>query len=111
VDSGVFKGSSEIQRLEERTAGELQRYVDWCGAHGFPAVSRLAMDTETIPALDELCHQVSREFPRAIFFTGKLIFKEDKFTQRLLHNDTAFAIQRRLQFSGLQTVVLPIRAT
>ena len=33
------------------------------------------------------------------------------FTQRLLHNDTAFAIQRRLQFSGLQTVVLPIRAT
>jgi hypothetical protein len=28
---------------------------------------------------------------------------------RLLHNETAFAIQRRLQFAGLQAVVLPIR--
>jgi hypothetical protein len=28
---------------------------------------------------------------------------------RLLHNETAFAIQRRLQFAGLQAIVLPIR--
>ena len=30
---------------------------------------------------------------------------------RFLHNETAHAIQRRLQFSGLQSVVLPIRVT
>ncbi len=111
VDSGNFKGSSEIKRLEERTGQELQRYVDWCQANGFQAACRFSMDTEVVPALEELCHEVAREFPRAIFFTGKLIFKEEKLTQRLLHNDTAFALQRRLQFSGLQTVVLPIRAT
>ena len=111
VDSGNFKGSSEIKRLEERTGQELQRYVTWCQAHGFQAAFRFSMDIEVVQALDELCHEVAREFPRAIFFTGKLIFKEEKFTQRLLHNDTAFALQRRLQFSGLQTVVLPIRAT
>ncbi|MCX5795618.1 MAG: APC family permease [Elusimicrobia bacterium] len=110
VDSGNFKGSSEIQRLEERTGQELQRYVDWCQAHGFPAAYRFAMDTEAVAALEELCREVFREFPRAIFFTGKLIFKEEKFTHQLLHNDTAFAIQRRLQFDGLQTVILPIRA-
>jgi hypothetical protein len=27
----------------------------------------------------------------------------------LLHNDTAFAIQRRLQWDGLTTVVVPAR--
>jgi hypothetical protein len=111
VDSGNFKGSSEIKRLEERTAKELQRYVEWCQAHGFQAAFRFSMDTEVVQALDELCHEVAHEFPRAIFFTGKLIFKEEKFVQRFLHNETALAIQRRLQFSGLQTVVLPIRAT
>ncbi|MCX5795617.1 MAG: APC family permease [Elusimicrobia bacterium] len=110
VDSGNFKGSSEIQRLEERTSGELQRYVDWCRAHGFQAAYRFALDTETVPALERLCLEVGKEFPRAIFFSGKLIFKEEKFTQRFLHNETALAIQRRLQFDGLQTVVLPIRA-
>ena len=109
VDSGNFKGSNEIQRLEERIVNDLQRYADWCRAHGFQADYRYAMDTEVIPALENLCREVAHEFPRAIFFTGKLIFKEEKFIQGLLHNETAHAIQRRLQFSGLQTVVLPIR--
>jgi hypothetical protein len=111
VDSGNFKGSAELKRLEEQTAENLQRYVDWCQAHGFQAAYRFALDTETVSALEELCRETAREFPRVIFFSGKLIFKEEKFTHQLLHNDTAFAIQRRLQFDGLQTVVLPIRAT
>ena len=111
VDSGVFKGSEEIKRLEARTAAELERYVDWCRAHGFQAASRCVVDTETVPALEGLCRGVARDFPRAIFFTGKLIFREEKFSQRFLHNETALSIQRRLQFAGLQTVVLPIRAT
>ncbi len=111
LDSGNFKGQAEVQRLEEQTAWNLERYVTWCKAHGFAAAYRFAVDTETVPALERLCCEVAAEFSRPIFFTGKLIFKEDKFLQRLLHNDTAFAIQRRLQFNGFQTVVLPIRST
>ena len=37
------------------------------------------------------------------------MFENDRFYYKLLHNETAFAIQRRLQFAGLQAVVLPIR--
>jgi hypothetical protein len=50
----------------------------------------------------------ARNFP-SIFFLGQLVFENDKFYYRVLHNETAFAIQRRLQFGGLQAVVLPIR--
>jgi hypothetical protein len=49
------------------------------------------------------------EYPRAIFFMGKLIFREEKWFHRVLHNETPNAIQRRLQFDGLQAIVLPIR--
>ena len=52
---------------------------------------------------------VQKEFPRSIFYLGKLVFENDRFYYRLLHNETALAIQRRLQFAGLQAVVLPIR--
>ena len=57
----------------------------------------------------ELCEEVRKEFPRSIFYLGQLVFENDRFYYRLLHNETAFAIQRRLQFAGLQAVVLPIR--
>ena len=109
VDSGVFKGSEEIQRLEARTEESLRQYVSWCRANGVQADYRCSVDTEAVQGLDELCRKTAKEFPRSIFFTGKLVFQEENFTQRFLHNETAFAIQRRLQFAGLQTVVLPIR--
>jgi hypothetical protein len=56
-----------------------------------------------------LCEEIRKDFPRAIFYLGQLIFENDRFYYRLLHNETAFAIQRRLQFAGLQAIVLPIR--
>ena len=44
-----------------------------------------------------------------MFFAGKLIFRHEGWWQRLLHNETAHAVQRRLEFDGLTMVVLPIR--
>jgi hypothetical protein len=38
---------------------------------------------------------------RPVFFAGKLIFERDSWYQRLLHNETAAAVERRLQFAGL----------
>jgi hypothetical protein len=52
---------------------------------------------------------VATEFNRSTFFTGQLVFQRIHFFHKLLHNETAYAIQRRLQWSGLTTVVLPIR--
>jgi amino acid transporter len=110
VDSGNFKGAEEISKLDQQTRANLEKYVDWCRRHGLDADYRMAIDTEAVKRVTEICHKIAREFPRAIFFTGKLIFKEESWYQKFLHNDTANAIQRELQFDGLQTIILPIRA-
>ena len=36
-----------------------------------------------------------------MFFAGKLIWKRESWWQRILHNETAFQVQRRLQWKGL----------
>jgi amino acid transporter len=109
VDSGNFKGSEELARLEEQTHSNLEKYVQWCRNQGLKADYRMAIATESVETLEGLCLILSKEFPRNIVFTGKLIFHEEHWYQRLLHNETATALQRRLQFEGLQTIVLPIR--
>ena len=38
-----------------------------------------------------------------------LIFERERFYQRILHNETAYQLQRRLQFAGLNTMVLSVR--
>lgn len=111
VDSGSFKGKEELGRLEQETRAELEKYVRWCHKQGFAADYRMAIDTEAVQTLEEICLDLSKEFRRLIVFTGKLIFKEDRWFQNILHNETAVSLQRRLQFQGIQTIILPIRAS
>ncbi|HXA20404.1 MAG TPA: APC family permease [Thermoanaerobaculia bacterium] len=109
VDSGNFKGAEELDRLQTNTEENLLKYVRWAQAHGFRADYRMAIGTEAVATVEAISLEVAKEFPRAIFFTGRLIFKEEKWYHRLLHNETPHAIQRRLQFAGIQAMVLPIR--
>jgi amino acid transporter len=109
LDSGTFKGVVEVDRLKEDTENSLRKYVVWARGHGLLADYRVELGTEAVSTAEKLCAQVTEEFPRAIVFMGKLIFLKQRWYHRLLHNETALAIQRRLHFAGVQAVVLPIR--
>ena len=88
----------------------LKRYVDFVRQHGRYGEYWYALGTDAIDELEKLCEQVAKRFRRVAFFAGKLCFAEENFLTRLLHNQAASAIQRRLQFKGLQMIVLPVRA-
>ncbi len=109
IDSGSFKGAQEIEALELSVKDNLSKYVEMAHKLGFAAEYRTALATDVVERAVELCKQTSEEFPRSTVFTGQITFRLEKFYHRLLHNETAFAIQRRLQWDGLTTVILPIR--
>jgi len=109
IDSSIFKGVAEIEELKKKTIEDLEQYVEFAHRLGFKAEYRYRIGTEAVNEVIQLCEDVRREFPRSIFYLGQLVFESDRFYYRLLHNETAFAIQRRLQFAGLQAIVLPIR--
>jgi hypothetical protein len=69
----------------------------------------MAIGTDVLDEGEELCTEIAAEFPKALFFLGKLIFERERFFQRVLHNETAYQLQRRLQFAGLNTMVLSVR--
>jgi amino acid transporter len=109
IDSGNFKGAEEIEHLKEQTQKALEKYVALARSYGLGATSYMSVGTEAVAEAEDLCKEIAQQFPRAIFFAGKLIFRREKWYQRLLHNETAHAIQRRLQWEGLATIVLPVR--
>ena len=108
VDSGVFKGAEEIDALRDQTEANLRKYVDFARANGLPALSRVAIGTEVAAAAEELSREICAEFPRTVFFASKVVFPREEWGHRILHNETAFAVQRRLQTSGRTLVVLPV---
>jgi amino acid transporter len=109
VDSSHFKGVDEIDALKAQTIDDLEKYVSFAQRLGFRAEYQYGIGTEAVDQVVELCEKIRTEFPRSIFYLGQLVFERDRFYHRILHNETAFGIQRRLQFAGLQAIVLPIR--
>jgi amino acid transporter len=110
VDSGTFKGSAELQALEETTIAGLKQYVDLARSLGFAADYREEVGVDVVDTAASLCTSIAKEFPHSTFFTGQVVFRYENPFHKLLHNETAFAIQRRLQFQGITTVILPIQA-
>ena len=110
IDSGNFKGSEEMARLEQRVRGDLQKYMAWCRQYKINADYRMEMATEAVPAVEKICRELAKEYSDSVVFTGKLIFRKQHWYQRLLHNETALGLQRRLQLDGIPTIILPIRA-
>jgi len=109
VDSATFQGVEEVDRVREQAEEDLKKYVDQARRMGLPADYRVGMGTEAVAGCVRLAEEIAHDFDRPIFFAGKLIFERERWFDRFLHNETAFAIQRRLQFAGLPMVVLPVR--
>jgi len=109
VDSAAMKGIEEVERVRTRTREALERYVDLAHRLGVAADFRMEVATEAVVEAQTLCAAVAADYPRAVFFAGKLVFQRESWFQRFLHNETAFQLQRRLQLAGLNAMVLPVR--
>ncbi|MBI5630759.1 MAG: APC family permease [Elusimicrobia bacterium] len=109
VDSAVFKESIVVEEVRQQTRQLLERYKEAAQKLGLAADWHMSVSTDVLEEAERLCLEVSKEYPRSIVFCGKLIFEKEGLFNRFLHNDTAYELQRRFQFAGLNAMVLPVR--
>jgi amino acid transporter len=109
VDAGAFKESESVGRLIQATKDSLRKYVEMARKLGFPAESRSDTGIDVVETASSLCERVSHEFPKSTVFAGQTVFRRPGIVNRILHNETAFAIQQELRWKGITTVILPIR--
>ena len=111
IDSGGFKGADAVESLEADTEAMLRRYASVASELEVPSEYAFSIGTDAVAEAEKLCLAVMRKFPVVTFFAGKVVFERERWYQRLLHNETALAIQKRLYWAGATMVVLPARVT
>jgi amino acid transporter len=109
VDVGSFKGSEAVTELTQGTTDALGKYADLARRLGFASDFRFELGTDIVQTAANLCEAVAKEFPRSTVFAGQSVFRQPSMLHRLMHNETAFAIQQELRWKGITTVILPIR--
>ncbi len=109
VDAGTFKGSAEVEKLEEHCIKDIERYVEFMKRNGFYAEGIHSIANDVVEEVSELAPQILKKFPDSIFFGGQLVFPDDTYVSRFLHNYTVFAMQRKFYHQGIPLMILPIR--
>ncbi|MEO7495128.1 MAG: APC family permease [Massilia sp.] len=109
VDAHAYGGEGALEKIRHDAEETLEFFVDFCQSHGMAASSYIGFGTDAVDEITSMCEEINGEFPNSIFFTSKLIFSTDNWMTRLLHNQAALAVQRRLHLEGLQMVILPMK--
>jgi amino acid transporter len=108
LDVGTFKGPQEVERLALRVQQDLNRYAELMNKEGFYAEAVSDIGVDVADKIMEIVPTLTKKFPGAVFFGGKLLFLNETFINKLLHNQLVFTIQKRLHRLGIPFVILPI---
>jgi amino acid transporter len=109
IDAGTFKGAEEVGRLKAHVEEELAGYVEYMSRNGCHAEAFSTLSHDAVEGCAELAAEIQGKYPQAVFFMGQLVFPQETLLSPLFHNNTVFAVQRRLYHRGLPFIILPIR--
>jgi len=109
VDVGSFKGSDAVSCMEGSVCDFLRKYVELARKLGFAADFKYDLGTDIVKTASSLVESIAKKFPKSTVFAGQSVFRQSGLIHRLMHNETAFAIQQQLRWKGITTVILPIR--
>jgi hypothetical protein len=109
IDADNFKGVAEIKHLEAAVHKNLNRYVTFVNNNGYYAEGVSSIGTEIVEQVEKLTADVCKRFPNIVFFGGQLVFKEETWLDKLLHNHTVFELQNKFNQQGIPFIILPIR--
>jgi len=108
VDSDHFSSEAQVEQLRRERLLDLERYASLVRSEGLRSEVHWATATDVVAELERLALEVAGRNPDVIFAAGQLVFGHETVSTRLLHNEVAFALQRRLTFRGLSVLVLPV---
>ena len=109
VDVKAYGGEDIREKLKADAEASLGYFERFCHSNGLAATSYAVFGTDPVEEIVHEAEKIRAKFPNAIFFTSKLIFENENWVTRILHNQAALALQRRLHLCGMQMVILGMK--
>lgn len=94
--------------MQQKVNGRLKYFTDYAAQHGIASKVVCDYGTDPVAKLVDLSISVHEEFKTAIFFSAKIVFKNETWLTRQLHNETPLSLQRSLHMHGMQMIIVPV---
>lgn len=108
VDAKSYVGSGALRTLQYKVENSLCYYTSYCHSQGLAAEYRMAFGTDPVEEFTRLGLRATEDYPNSLCFIGQLMFQEEHFYARWLHNQTPLAVQGRLHCLNKRVLILPM---
>lgn len=110
IDSESFANEEVFKNKYRQDLNRvIEGYRYFCTMHDLPTAGYFSYGVNGLDELIKLAEQIQLDYPECVFFGGKLVFVDENWWTRLLHNNTVNLIQRQLHLRGMQMVILPMK--
>lgn len=109
VDARTVSVREHQARQTKNFSAAIAQVKAFCGTCDLYFSHAIAYGTDPVEELTTLAQEAIRDIPDCVCFANKLIFPHEKRLGEWLHNQTALALQRRLQAESIPLVILPIK--
>ncbi|MBL0318012.1 MAG: APC family permease [Alphaproteobacteria bacterium] len=113
IDNEEFVDEDKWSETQKNTKQLLRRYVAYCNCKGLPSAYYHSYGTDVLQKLTDLSDIIISDYPNAKFFSTKLTFDNESILSPILtpilHNQTAYMLQKRLHNKGIPLIVVPLK--
>jgi hypothetical protein len=109
IDTEEFTDQTMWHKLRRDTKLMLKNYVDFCTGRGLASTYYHDYGTDVIDSASNLCERIQQDFPRSVFFATKLIFENETLMHQMLHNQTAYLLQKKLHSRSQNLIIMPMK--
>jgi amino acid transporter len=99
---------AEVQAVERTIRTEVNKFIELVRSRGYNAEGICVTGIDTVEEFANVVPRVLEKYPHSNFFGGQIVFQNDNFFSRWLHNYTLFSIQRSLYHEGIPLFIIPI---
>jgi hypothetical protein len=110
INSEAFANEEVFKKKYRQNLHQIiEGYRYFCTMHDLPSAGYFSYGVNGLEELIKLSEQIQADYSDCVFFAGKLVFVDENWWTRILHNNTVNLIQRQLHLRGMQMVILPMK--
>ena len=108
VDSDSFSEDEIWEKQKKDIKQRLRYFVNHWHNLDIASTSYIGYGTDVVDKISELAKKIQHDFPNSIFFSTKLVVKNESIFTQLLYNETSYILQRRLHNNGHTMIIIPM---
>jgi amino acid transporter len=109
IDVERFGVALKLNELKQSIENNITYFTEFAQQQGLAVRSYVDYSTNPVDKMDEIANTHLQDIHNPIFFAGSLVWGKDTWYAQYLHNETAFAMQKRLHNSNRQMIIVPMK--